>query len=581
MEIGIEDLMSTERTYFGVLLRRYRMAAGLTQEALADLAKLSVRTIADLERGINRVPRHETLELLIEALQLSPQQRTLILSSVRPEIAAPATWIGRMSSLPLPPTALVGRVHEMVRVMTYLQQDGIRLLTLTGTSGVGKTRLGIELAHKLVESFEDGVVFVELAPFRDPMRFTNVLAQALGLCESPLSSAGEQVQTYLHDKHLLLILDNFEQIREAAPEVASLLVTCARLQVLITSRAPLHLRGEQEFAITPLTLDAAVALFMARAQSVQPERDYETSVVAAICKQVDCLPLAIELVARHIKVLTLPLLLERLTTRLPLLRDGARDLPERQQAMQSSIAWSYGLLTTSQQRCFRALGVFASDWTLAAAEVVCRLQGVLSGGEVLDRLSALIDASLLSVENSVPENTRFSMLAILREYALDRLREAGEEELTRRQHAQYYAEWAEAAVSLAPRQERHQVELVSEFPNARVALHWTLEHQELELGFRLAIHFGRLWFVHGQMREGSIWLEQILTLDAEAGEQTAPRSLRIAALSSAARLAMSQGHQGRATTLAEEALHLAERSADHAGLSQALAMLDARLPQLR
>jgi predicted ATPase len=196
----------------------------------------------------------------------------------------------------------------MARAMTFLQRDGVRLLTLTGPSGVGKTRLGIELAQDLGERFEDGVVFVALAPLRDPSLLPATLAQALGLRESPEGQVSEQVQAYVQEKQLLLVLDNFEQIRQAAPFIADLLATCPRLQVLITSRAPLHIRGEQELALAPLALEAAVALFRARAQEVQPERDYAWSEVAAICNQVDRLPLAIELAAMHIKVLALPLL---------------------------------------------------------------------------------------------------------------------------------------------------------------------------------------------------------------------------------------------------------------------------------
>jgi transcriptional regulator with XRE-family HTH domain len=338
--------MTSEQTQFGILLRRYRTAAGLTQEALAARAQLSARTIADLERGINRIPRHDTLELLLEALSLTTQQRALLLSTARPEMAEPAPGAHSLSPPPLPPTALIGREQEMIRAMTFLQRDGVRLLTLTGPSGVGKTRLGIQLAQDLGERFEEGVVFVALAPLRDPSLLPATLAQALGLREHPFGSVSEQVQASLQEQHLLLVLDNFEQVRQAAPFIADLLASCPRLQILVTSRAPLHVRAEQELAITPLGLEAAVALFRARALAVQLERDYAWSDVAAICEQVDRLPLAIELAAMHVKVLALPLLLERLTTRFTLLREGAQDLPERQRTMQSAIA---GAMSCSQQ----------------------------------------------------------------------------------------------------------------------------------------------------------------------------------------------------------------------------------------
>src|SRR5712691_9332030 len=563
--------MTSEQTQFGTLLRRYRTAGGLTQEALAARAQLSARTIADLERGINRIPRHDTLALLLEALSVTAQQRALILATVRPEMTDPAPRARSVSPPPLSPTALIGREQEMARALTFLQRGSVRLLTLTGPSGVGKTRLGIQLAQELGERFEDGVVFVALAPLRDPSLLPAALAQALGLREPPLGQVSEQVQAYLQEQQLLLVLDNFEQIRQAAPFIAALLATCPRLQVLITSRAPLHIRGEQELAIAPLALEAAVALFRARAQEVRPERDYAWPDVAAICEQVDRLPLAIELAAMHVKVLALPLLLERLTARFTLLRDGARDLPERQRTMQSAIAWSYELLTTAQQRCFRALGVFLGGWTLDAAEAVCGKEGLLARDEVLMALAALVDHSLVSSESSVAGTSRFTMLETLREYALACLPTAGEEEQTRRQHAICYVERAEKVGW--PAQETQAVEFLQDFPNMRAALHWAAEQREIVLGLKLAVHFGPLLFIHGQTREASAWLEQMLALDAGAGEQAAPLALRLNALYGAARMAMSRGHDEQATALAQEMLHLAERSGDRAGQSLALANL--------
>jgi predicted ATPase len=375
----------------------------------------------------------------------------------------------------------------------------------------------------------------------------------------------------MQEKQLLLVLDNFEQIRQAASFIADLLATCPRLQILITSRAPLHVRGEQELAIAPLALEAAVGLFRARAQAVQPERDYAWSDVAAICEQVDCIPLAIELAAMHVKVLALPVLRERLSSRLTLLREGAQDLPERQRTMQSASAWSYELLTAAQQRCFRALGVFLGGWTLDAAEAVCWQEGLLARDEVLMALAALIDHSLVSSESSMSGTPRFSMLETLREYALGCLRAAGEEEQTRRRHAIYYDECAEKVGW--PTQGAHEMDLLQDFPNARAALHWAAEQRESVLGLKLAVHFGPLWFIHGQIPEASAWLEQMLSLDAGAGEQAAPLALRLTALYAAWRLAMSRGHDEQAAALAQEMLHLAERSGDHAGQSLALSNL--------
>src|SRR5579859_5903496 len=241
--------MTSEPTQFGILLKRYRTPAGLTQEALGARAQVSARTIADLERGISRTPRHETLALLLEALSVTEQQRALLLSTIRPEMARAAPRAGAVSPPPLPPTALIGREQELMRAMTFLQRGGVRLLTLTGPSGVGKTRLAIELARELGERCEDGVVYVALAPLRNPSLLPSTLAQALGLRESPVGQITEQVQAHVQEKQLLLVLDNFEQIRSAAPFIADLLATCPGLRVLITSRAPLHVRGEQELAL--------------------------------------------------------------------------------------------------------------------------------------------------------------------------------------------------------------------------------------------------------------------------------------------------------------------------------------------
>ena len=571
--IGTEGSMSSEQTQFGTLLKRYRTAVGLTQEALAARAQLSARAISDLERGINRVPHHDTLELLIAALNVTTTQRALLLSTIRPEMRVPAPQIRSLSPPPLPPTALIGREREMTRALTFLQRDGVRLLTLTGPSGVGKTRLGIQLARELGERFEQGVAFAALAPPRDPSLLPATLAQALGLREQTPGSLSEQVQAYLQEQHLLLVLDNFEHIRQAAPFIADLLASCPRLQVLITSRAPLHIRGEQELAIAPLELPAAVALFRARAQAVQPERDYAWPEVAAICDQVDRLPLAIELAAMHVKVLALPLLFERLNSRLTLLREGAQDLPERQRTLQSAIAWSYELLTAAQQRCFRALSVFLGGWTLSAAEAVCWKAGVLAVDEVLLALAALIDHSLVSSERSAGGTSRFSMLETLREYALERLRAAGEEEQARRQHAIYYAELAKTAASPRMGQQFHDAELIQELANVRAALHWAARQRAAVPGLQLAAYAGRIFIILGQNSEGSVWLEKMLELESQAGEGAAPLPVRLAALYAAGWLERNLGRTERAATLSREELSLAEHLGDHASMSHALANL--------
>ncbi|HEV7129585.1 MAG TPA: hypothetical protein VGN32_19275, partial [Ktedonobacterales bacterium] len=319
-----------------------------------------------------------------------------------------------------------------------------------------------------------------------------------------------------------------------------------------------------------LPLGEAVALFRERAQAVRPEGVFAAAEVAEICERVDCLPLAIELAAVQVRMLSLRQLLEHLTPRLPLLRGGAPDLPARQRAMEDAIGWSYDLLTPPQQRYFRALGVFVGGWSLAAAQAVCWDTGALGAPappEALLMLAALVDASLVQAEMAADGSVRFHLLELMREYALERLRAAGEDGACRRRHAIYFARLAETAAALGP----GAVPLVRELPNARAALEWAEERQAAELGLRLA-GFARLWHIQGQISEAVRWQERMLALDLaarERGEPTAPRTLRVARLYGLARTLLSAGQLERADALAAEALDLAQRSDDQSGIANA------------
>ena len=565
--------MSSEQRSFGTLLRRYRTVAGLTQEALAARAQISARTIADLERGINRIPRHDTFELLMSALDLTAQQRALLLAMVRPEMTVTTLGTSALSRLPFPPTRLIGRAQEMTRALTRLRNDGVRLLTLTGPAGVGKTRLGLQIARELGKHFADGVVFVALAALREASLLMSVLAQALGLRESTEGEISEQVAIFLQEKHLLLVLDNFEQILEAASSVAELLSTCPRLSVLVTSRVPLRLRTEQSLPLAPLPLAEAVTLFQERALAIRPGGVYAPQEVAAICEHLDRLPLAIELAAIHVKALSLPDLYERLTHRLAVLRDGARDLPVRQQTMEDAIAWSYDLLTETQQQCFRALGVFMGGWTLAAAEVVCRAEEEKAPEEMILTLAALVDASLVQVDIPVDGPGRFGMFELIREYALQRLRAAGEEESCRRRHAAYFARLSESAWSEAPGQRVQEAFLLQDIPNVRAAIQWAEEQQEVALGLQLARFSWGGWFSQNQISEAEGLLERMLALSWQSGKQGVPFGPRAEALYAFGQSLLRRGKTERAEAVAREALERAQRSGDHCGICSAQAIL--------
>jgi len=394
----------------------------------------------------------------------------------------------------------VGREREVEEVAGRLRCEQVRLLTLTGPGGTGKTRLALHTGADLLEAFDDGVFFVSLASITDPELVPSAIAKILGVRESAEQSLEESLKSYLHNKRLLLILDNFEQILEGAPLVGELVRACPDLKVLATSRIPLKLYAEQEYPVPPLTLPdrrvlpsleiltqfESVKLFVERAKAVK--EDFEVTnesapAVAEICTRLDGLPLAIELAAAKIRILPPQKMLQRLSNRLKLLKGGPRDLLARQQTLRATIDWSYDLLAEEAKTLFASLSVFSGGRTLEAAEEICDPEGNL---DVLEAVESLLEDSLLRREEGEGAESRFAMLETVQEYAREKLEESGESEEVKRRHAEYFLALAEEADPelKGPNQLQWLQRLETEHDNMRAALTWALQQEKVELGLR-------------------------------------------------------------------------------------------------
>jgi predicted ATPase/DNA-binding SARP family transcriptional activator len=575
-----------------------------------------------LYRELNAEPDPET-QALFQQLRAEARRRGVERWQPRDESTLPSTTLhaaqaaselppaisrrspgpdSRRSNLPLPRTPLLGREEEVAVARDLLLSSEVGLVTLTGPGGVGKTRLGLEIATGLLDAFESGVAFVDLAPIRDPSHVAAAIAQALGVQEVEGRTMRESLQEYLRDQQLLLLLDNFEHVLPAATLVADLLAAAPRLKVLVTSRAVLHLRGERELSVPSLDLPehrhllsldelcqyAAVGLLIQRAQDVRPGfavTSENAAAVIEICHRLDGLPLAIELAAARLRLLTPHALLARLERRLPLLTGGARDLPARQQTLRDTIAWSYDLLDEAEQRLFRRLAIFVGGCTLEAAEAVCD-EGVgcwvLGVGEAvlspntqhptpntqsaLDGLASLMSNSLLQQVEGAEGEPRLRMLETIREYAAEKLCEAEEAVPMRRRHLGFFLRLAEEA---EPRLEGvEQVgwleRLEAEHDNFRAALAWAFEDQPA-LALRLAVALGLFWEIRGYWDEGRAALERGL---ANGGD--APLAVQATAMLRVGGLARMQGDVKRGNELLHQSLNLSRKLGDRRAIARAL-----------
>jgi predicted ATPase/transcriptional regulator with XRE-family HTH domain len=551
---------------FGEMLRARRLAASLTQESLAERAGISARAIADLERGIIRAPRRDTLDMLAEALGLAGEEREHWYQ-LREELSHRGTPTSATPSLPAPPNQLIGREREVNALVSLLTQPVAPLVTITGPGGVGKTRIALAAGHALQGSFHDGVYFFELASIRDADLLLPTIAERFRIRVGDPESILQQLFRYFSRRRLLLILDNAEHIRIAVANLASVLATDSDAQVLVTSRAGLRISAEHEFPISPLRLPdwdntqtagglqsyPAIQLFVQRAQQVRPDFVLTASdslAISRICSYLDGLPLAIELAAARVKVLSPGQIAAKLVDRLGFLTGGFTDAPDRHQTMRATIAWSYELLNEQDRQWFNRLSAFVGGWTLEAAEALAT-----AGTDVVESHFRLANDNLIySAPQHSGGQTRFHMLETVREFGQEQLELLGERDDVLRQHARYYLDFSEQAEPELRGPDQiawlHSVE--GEMGNIRAALEWAARPDiDPESGLRIGGALAWYWECRGPVSEGREQLTRALS--REGGTP----ATRMKALAGAGWLAHIQRDSSDARTFLNKARSIA------------------------